>query len=101
MANNDAKKSDIVLHKFDDDIVIEKNVIFERAKFNMRCQKTNEPTESFIMTLYKLSEHCNYRSLSDELIGNRIVVGIRDSKILKRMQLDAELTLEKVVAMIG
>ena len=66
LADDDAKKFDIVLQKFDDHFVIEKNIIFERAKFNMRCQEPGEPAESFITTLHKLSEHCNYgRSGSD------------------------------------
>ena len=100
LADDDAKKFDIVLQKFDDHFVIEKNIIFERAKFNMRCQEPGEPAESFITTLHKLSEHCNYGPLRDELIRDRIVAGIRDSKLSERMQLDAKLTLEKAVTMV-
>ena len=100
LANDDAKEFDTVLQKFDDHFVIEKNAIFERAKFNMRCQKRGEPTELFIMTLHKLSEFCNYGLLCDKLIRDRIVAGIRNSKLPERMQLDAKLTLEKVVTMV-
>ena len=100
LANDLAKKFDIVPQKFDDHFVIEKNVIFECAKFNMRCQETSEPAESFITTLHKLSEHCNYGPLHDELTRDRIVTEIRDSNLSEWMQLDAELTLEKAVAMV-
>ncbi|UYV77253.1 K02A2.6-like [Cordylochernes scorpioides] len=40
------------------------------------------------------------RYLSDKLIRDRIVVGVRDKALSERMQLDTELTLEKAVKMV-
>lgn len=50
-------------------------------------------------TLYALAEHCNYLALHDELIRDRLVVGLADRRLSERMQLDHELTLEKAIAM--
>ena len=100
LTDDDAKKFDTVLQKFDKYFGVEKNVIFERAKFNMRCQEPDEPAESFITSLHKLSETCDYGLLRDELIRDRIVAGIRDGELSKKMQLDAKLTLEKAMTIV-
>ena len=38
----------------------------------------------FITDLYRLVEHCKYGDLQDELVRNRIVVGIRDSELSEK-----------------
>ena len=47
------------------------------------------------MELYRLAESCEYDALKDEMIRDRLVVGIRNSALSQQLQLDAELTLEK------
>ena len=64
----------------------------------MRKQEEGETVDSFITTLYELAEHCNYGDLREEMIRDRLVVGIRDSKLSETLQLDGELTLEKAIA---
>ncbi|GBO05870.1 hypothetical protein AVEN_44979-1 [Araneus ventricosus] len=75
----------------------QKNTIFERAQFNKRVQLDGESVNTFITALYTLSEHCEYGVLHDELIRDRIVVGIRDKNLSEKLQLDADLTLAKVI----
>ncbi|KAL7865994.1 hypothetical protein SRHO_G00112410 [Serrasalmus rhombeus] len=79
--------------------VVKKNVIYERAKFNMRKQSEGESVDSFVTALYALAERCNYGVLHDELIRDRLMVGLLDKGLSERMQLDAELTLDKAVRM--
>ena len=69
-------------------------MIFERAGFNRRSQRPDESVEQFITSLYSLADSCDYGSLLDEMIRDRIVVGIRDQSLSERLQLDARLTLE-------
>ena len=57
------------------------NVIYERAKFNLRKQEEGETIAAFINDLYILVEHCEYGDLQDEMIRDRLVVGLRDSKL--------------------
>ena len=72
-------------------------MIFERARFNLRKQEEGESVDQFITSLYTLAEHCDYGALKDELIRDRIVVGLRDAKISEKLQLDSDLTLERAV----
>ena len=72
-----------------------KNVFFERARFNRRSQHEGETAEKYIMELYRLSENCDYGEMRDDMIRDRLVVGIRDASLSQQLQLDADLNLEK------
>ena len=85
-----------VMAKLDGHFQVRRNVIFERAKFNRRNQLAGESAEQYITTLYSLVETCNYGDFKDEMLRDRIVVGIRDARLSERLQLDADLTLDKV-----
>ena len=54
--------------------------------------------DAFITDLYRLAEFCDYKVLQGEMIRDRIVVGIRDSQLSEKLQMDPNLTLEKAVA---
>ena len=97
LTNDDSKKFDVVKDKFDGYFVKRRNIIYERAKFNQREQETGEPVDSFITDLYSLTEHCQFGLLHDEVIRDRIVVGLADQKLSEKLQLDAGLTLEKAI----
>ena len=51
------------------------------------------------MDLYTLAKHCEYEELHDQMMRDWIVVGIRDAKLSEKMQMDANLTLEKAITM--
>lgn len=84
---------------FDRHFVPRKNVIYERAKFNKRVQQPSEPVDTFITALYALAENCEYGALHDDLLRDRLVVGLKDSSLSERMQLDKDLTLAKAITM--
>ena len=46
------------------------------------------------MALYDLARHCNYGEIKDEMIRDRLVVGIRECSLSEKLQLDPSLTLE-------
>uniref|UniRef100_A0A096LW99 CCHC-type domain-containing protein n=1 Tax=Poecilia formosa TaxID=48698 RepID=A0A096LW99_POEFO len=73
-----------------------RNVIFERAKFNQRQQETGESIDGFHTALHCLAEYCGYGTLHDEMVRDRFVVGLRD-RLSEQLQMDAELTPEKVL----
>ena len=77
--------------------VIQRNVIFERAKFNLRFQKENESVDNFITDLFTLAQHCNYGTLHDEMVRDCIVVGLKDKTLSEKLQLEADRTLEKAI----
>ena len=52
-----------------------KNTILGRVKFNQRKQEEGESVDNFILDLYRLSEHCAYGTLCEQMIRDHIVVG--------------------------
>ena len=89
LTDEDAKKYKVVEDKFDLHFVKKRNVIFERARFNQRKQEDGE--------LVELAEHCSYGVSHNEMIRDRLVVGIKDAKLSEKLQLDPDLTLEKAI----
>ena len=100
LSDADKKKYAPVVAQFEAHFVKRRNIIFERARFNMRRQEEGEPVDAFITGLYALAEHCGYGDLHDEMIRDRIVVGIRNAQLSEKLQLDYELTLEKAVTQV-
>nr|XP_061781453.1 uncharacterized protein LOC133572629 [Nerophis lumbriciformis] len=89
-----------VIKSFSDYFVGRHNVIFERAQFNVRKQEPGESADSFITSIHKLAEHCNFGVLREELIRDRIVVGIRNIALSEKLQIDADLTLQKAISQV-
>ena len=97
LSQEDQKIYATVLGKFDGYFVKRKNTIFERARFNQRKQEEGEPVDDYIMNLYRLAEHCGYGVLHDEMIRDRIVVGLRDVGLSEKLQMNADLDLDKAI----
>ena len=89
LSDADAKKYSEVKAKFEQDFIKKRNVIYERAKFNSHKQEEGD--------LHALAEHCEYKDLHDEMIRDRIVVGLRDASLSEKLQLYSKFTLEKAV----
>ena len=97
LTEEEAKNYATVKGRFESHFVKRRNTIFERAKFNSRKQEQGESVDDFIIDLYALAEHCAYGALCDEMIHDRIVVGILDGHLAEKLQMDPELTLEKAL----
>ena len=97
LGEEELKKYETVVDNFQRHFISRRNVIFERAKFNSRIQEEGETADSFITALYGLAEHCGFGQLHDELIRDRIVVGIRDVALSEKLQMDPNLNLQKAV----
>jgi hypothetical protein len=100
LSEEDRKNYTIVKEKFDDHFVQRRNVIFERARFNRRIQEEGEPVGSFITALYALAEHCGFGTLHDDFIRDRIVVGVHNSTLSEKLQLDSRLTLDSAITQV-
>ena len=99
LAKDEKKDYDIVLEKFEKHFIPKRNIIYERAKFNSRTQQEGESIEEFITCLYSLAEFCEYGNLHEEMIRDRIVVGVGDRKLSEKLQLNTALTLEKAITL--
>ncbi|KAG7454145.1 hypothetical protein JOB18_018844 [Solea senegalensis] len=74
----DKKKYDAVKAAFEQHYIGKHNIIFERAQFSSRRQRDGETVEAYFTAVHKLAENCGFGVLKEELIRDRIVVGIRD-----------------------
>ena len=81
LSEDDGKNYKTIRDKFDDYFTARRNTIHEHAKFNMRRQGNTESVDEFITDLYAIAKYCEYGGLHDELIRDRIVVGIRDAQL--------------------
>lgn len=86
-----------VVRKFDEHFVPRRNTIHERACFHRRSQLQGENVEAFVRHLYELAERCDFGVTKEEQIRDRIVIGIVDSDVSQKLQLEADLTLEKAI----
>ena len=100
ISDESRKKYKDVIAQFDAHFRVRRNLIFERARFNKRDQRDNESAEEYITALYALSETCEYGTLRDEMLRDRLVAGIRDTALSDKLQLDSKLTLETAKKMI-
>ena len=97
---DEAKRDyDVVKIMLNGHFVFRRNAIFERAKFNRRSQEEGESVYSLITSLYCLEEHCEYGILKEEMIRDRIVVGIIDTSLSLKLKKDGTLTVKKAIDM--
>ena len=94
LSEDDYKRYDAVKSKFESHFDKRRNVINERARFNMRRQEENEAINTFVTVIYTLAEHCGYGSQHDEIIRDRIIMEIRNTSLSERLHLDPKLMLE-------
>ena len=90
----------VVVGKFDEYFFPRRNIIHERACFHQRVQRPGERAECFIRALYDLSEHCEFGVIREENIRDRIVVGILDKELSRKLQLMADLTLAQTIQIV-
>lgn len=84
----------VVESKFELHFIPHGNAIFERAKFSMRKQEPDEIAETFVTALHSLADSCDYALLRENLVRDRIVVGLQDRKLSETLHLDPKLALQ-------
>ena len=85
-----------VLSKFAEYCQPRKNVPFERYRFNIRTQEQGESYDQYRTALRKLAEGCSFETITpEEILRDRLVFGIRDTKVRERLLRESNLTLAK------
>ena len=99
-AEGDDKKIDKVIQKLEQHCEPKKNVSYERYKFNSRSQESGETIDQYVTILRKLSESCEFGTLKDSLIKDRIVLGVNNQKTRERLLRVPDLTLGKALDVV-
>ena len=71
------------------------SAIVERFKFNTRSQQPGENIAMFLAELRHLTEHCEFGTTLDEMLRDRLVCGVRDIRIQRRLLAEPKLTLKR------
>ena len=71
--------------------------IVQRFRFNSRSRKEGESVADFVAQLRQLSEHCQFGEALSDMLRDRIVCGINDQRIQRRLLSESDLTLAKAM----
>ena len=94
--DEDQAKIGEVVDKFKAYCQQQKNIPFERYRFNLQSQEPGESYDQYRMALCLLPESCEFNSITpDEILRDRLVFGIRDDKVRERLLREMQLTLAK------
>ncbi|XP_028415850.1 uncharacterized protein K02A2.6-like [Dendronephthya gigantea] len=94
----ETKESMVVLkRKFKEICNPQGNVIMERHRFHVRNQRDGESIQSYVADLRILADTCEYGTMKDEFIRDKIVCGIQSDRVRKQLLKERALTLDKAV----
>ena len=89
---------DDVLRQFDRYCAPRTQVIYERYKFNNRNQAVGETISAYITDLRTIARNCAHEDITpDEIIRDRLVLGLNDDKMRERLLRITDLSLEKAI----
>jgi transposase InsO family protein len=97
LSEDDRKKLDKVLEGLTKYFEPQRNTVYERYVFNTCCQESHESIDNYVHRLRKLSATCEFDTLRNEMIRDRIVIGVRDSGLRARLLREKDLTLERCI----
>lgn len=98
---NDQQKSKYVevINAFDEFCKPKKNVVYDTFIFHSRQQKESEPFDNFLMDLKKLIRLCEFGESEKRMMRDRLVFGVFDKNLQKRMLEQDGLEYDKAVEM--
>ncbi len=75
------------------------SLIVERFKFHSKVRQQGQSVAVFVAELRRLTEHCGFGPALDDMIRDRLVCGINDDRIQRRLlsEPDERLTLARAV----
>ena len=73
------------------------SAIVQRFKFNTRFRKPGELIASYVAELRNISEHCDFQNTLEEMLRDRLVCGINDEQIQRRLLAESTLDFKKAM----
>ena len=71
--------------------------IVQRFNFHSRTRQTGENVSTYVAKLRKLSEHCNFGDTLTAMLRDRLVCGINDQRVQRRLLAEPKLTFDKAL----
>lgn len=94
---DDKTKCQKILKKFGEYFTPTKNVTYERYLFFTRNKKEDESYDSYVTELRQLASSCEFSTLTDSLIRDRLILGITDTAMKERLLREADIDLNKAL----
>ena len=80
-----------------EDFMPKPSTIVQRFKFNTSTQQPGETIPMFLAELRHLTEHCAFGATLDEMLCDRLVCGVHDIRIRRRLLAEPKLTLKRAL----
>ena len=71
------------------------SVIMQRFRFNSCRRKQRQSVSTFVVELRHLTEHCEFGDSMDDMLHDRLVCGINDSRLQRRLLAETSLNFKK------
>lgn len=101
---NPSKLREVILvnlfKKLDDHFAPSPPEIAKRILFERRNQLEDESAAEFVAKLLELAECCNFGENLESRLRDRIVGGIKDLGVQKRLLMESKLTLQQAIEMV-
>ena len=87
-----------VMAKFDEYLSPKKNITYLRFRFFSYNQADGQTIDEFVTELKARSQHCEFGTLQESLIRDKIVLGVYNKKVQERLLRESELSLDQAVS---
>ena len=94
------KRKDIkdVIERFDNYCNQRKNIPLERSLFNSQQQEPGKLFDRYVTAIRQIANKCTFGAITpDDLLRDRIIFGIADTKVRERLLHEPELNLSKTL----
>ncbi|XP_075724095.1 uncharacterized protein LOC142766130 [Rhipicephalus microplus] len=75
----------LIIKKFEDFYQPAKNLTYHEFCFGSRDQKEDESFNDWLVELRTLAQHCDFGDLEERMLRSRIILGIRDKGLQKKL----------------
>lgn len=90
-----------ILEALEEHLIPKKDVRLERAEFNTISQQEGEKIEDFVKRMRKQAKKCGYNAnQQEEMIKDRLIIGILDHAMRKKLLKAGDLTVDNMVAKV-
>ncbi|GBM25943.1 hypothetical protein AVEN_176046-1 [Araneus ventricosus] len=86
-----------LLAKFQAYFVPQRNITYERQKLLLLVQRERQFVDDFITELRKQLRNCDYGSLSDSILVDQLVRGLRESRLREHLLRVPDMDIKKAV----
>ncbi|GBN95628.1 hypothetical protein AVEN_7638-1 [Araneus ventricosus] len=88
-----------ILAKCEANLVHQRNNTYERQKLFLLVQREGQSIDDFITEIRRQLRNCDYCSMSDSVLVDQLVRGLREARLCEHLLRVADLDIKKAVDM--